>query len=328
VRIAAALWMAFVAGAATVGCGASTPPRAAAKVTTEPHWQDVFDSLPELFVVARPQLLRQDKVYGPLLRRTLVVAHDRSKIVASTHLLEAMEDAEQIVVGVRPDPPDRPGERGELVVVVRGVRADIDPGKLADDDGKLPWQPGPSAKTRELTCEQDDHGHPVGASLLELPGRTWVIATGAARNRARDAFAHPFGRPEMDLDATALAIVRIDGPSLVSHVHALRDLGSLGAVGRRLSYVMFALPPGGDGTVRATLSYADEDAAAFAEVTVREAVGAMARSQRPGFAWLASAKVDRPDKRVVLTAPHPPQLVDGLLKAGSLPLDANTPAPN
>jgi hypothetical protein len=83
--------------------------------------------------------------------------------------------------------------------------------------------------------------------------------------------------------------------------------------------VSFALPPGGDGVVRATLAYGDEDAAAFAEVTLQQVVGAIGRKKPPGWLWLGDATVDRPDKRVVVTAPLPGQLIDGLLKAGTAP---------
>ena len=295
-----------------------------AKAVTEPHWQDALDTLPELLVIVRPQAIRQDRVYGPLLKRAVAAAKNQSRVVAAIHPLETMEDAEEIVIGIHPDTPDQPGE---ILLVERGVPANVDPGKLADDDGQALWSPGPSGPVRELVRERDSGGHPVDASLFELPGRTWVVATGAARTRARDAFAHPFRRPALDLDPTALAIVRIDGPSLVSRVHALQDLGALGAVGRRLKSVTFTLPPGADGAVKATLGYADEDAAAFAEVTLREVVAAIGRTKRERLAWMATAKVERPDKRVVITAPLPPQLVDGLLSAGSAPLDLDVPAP-
>jgi hypothetical protein len=279
----------------------------------------VFDTTPELLVVVRPQALRKDKVYGPLMRRAMEVARERSRVVASTRALDAMEDAEEVIVGVRPDTPDHPGE---LVLVERGVRSDVDPGKLVDAEGRALWAPGPGGRVRELVRERDEHGATIAASLFELPGRTWVVVSGDARARAREAFAHPFDRPALDLDPNALAIVRIDGTSLVARVPALKDLGRLGAVGRRLGSVTLTLPPGGEGAVRAALTYQDEDAAAFAEVTLREAIDALARAKPERLAWLGSARVERPDKRVILTAPLPPHLVDALLHAGSAPLDA------
>lgn len=306
--------VALLAALGSVGaCASKPPPPPVSAAVAEPHWQDVFDTTPELLVVLRPKAITQDRIYGALLRRAIATARDRSSVVAATRFADAVEDADEVVMGLRPDTPDHPGE---LVLVARGVRADIDPGKLVDSEGHGFWSPGPSGAVRELVCEQDAHGHPVNASLFELPGRTWVIATGPARQRARDAFAHPFARPPMDLDASALAIVRIDGPSLVARIPFLQEYGGLAAAGRRLRSVTLTLPPGGQGSVQATLAYADEDAAAFAEVSIREHVEAVARQKPEGLAWIGSATVERPDTRVVLTAPLPPKLVDAFLSAG------------
>jgi hypothetical protein len=146
------------------------------------------------------------------------------------------------------------------------------------------------------------------------------------------------GRPMMDLDREALAVVRLDGPSLVARVRPLQGSGGLGAVGKRLQSVTFTLPRGGgaSGTsatsatseVSAALSYSSEEAAAFAEVAVREALGAVSRSKREGMAWLASARVERPERqgtRVVVTAPLPPALVDALLHAGNARMGESAP---
>jgi hypothetical protein len=312
-----------IAAAACLGllslAGCAAKPAAAPRESTlvEPQWQDLFDTMPELFIAVRPRRLRQDKVYGPLLTRAIEAARRQSRVVAATRALEAAEDADEVIAGARPGAPERPGE---LVVVARGVRADLDPGKLVDADGRALWAPGPSGRVRELARERDARGVETAASLFELPGRTWVIASDEARARARAVFAHPLNRPVLDLDRDALAIVRIDGPSLVQRVRPLQTTGGLAAVGRRLQSVTFVLPPGGAGAVRATLTYADEDAAAFAEVAVREAIAAVGRTRREGVAWLGAATVERPDRRVVVTAPLPPRLIEGLLHADTAPL--------
>src|SRR5208283_1593137 len=115
---------------------------------------------------------------------------------------------------------------------------------------------GPSGPTRELVRERDEHGATVGASLFELPGRTWVVVTGGARSRARDAFAHPAQRPPLQLaDPDSLAIVRVDGPSVVAHIPVLQDRGDLAAVGRHLRSLTVVLPPGGEGAIRFTFTY-------------------------------------------------------------------------
>jgi hypothetical protein len=309
---------------APLGCGGGPPPRPAQDAYAEPHWQDVFEATPECLVVVRAKAARADRVYGPLLRHVLEAAREQNKVVAATLALDAVGDAEELVIGLRPDTADVPGER---VLVARGVRADLDPGKLVDSDGVALWAPGPAGRVRELVRERDEQGHAVGASLFELPGRTWVIAQGDARVRAREAFAHPMNRPAMELDPQALAIIRIDGPSLVQHVRALQELGGLAAVGHHLRSVTFVLPPGSERALRATFAYAGDDDAALAEVATRQAVAQAARGgDKPAWLpWLASVHVDRRPKTVVLSAPVPAQLVEGLLQAGSAPLDGDVP---
>jgi hypothetical protein len=326
-RHAAAL-VACLAAVVPLGCAAPPSPRPVAKAIVEPRWQDVFETVPELLVVVRAKAAREDRVYGPLLRRALQLARERSGAVGSTHALEAMSDAEELVVGLRPDSVRGAGEQPEMVLVARGVRADIDPGKLTGDDGQLLWGPGPSGNVRELVQAGDAHGHPGSASLFELPGRTWVIAEGDARTRAREAFAHPSNRPGIDLDPQALAIIRVDGPSLVARVRPLQDLGGLAAIGRHLRALTIVLPPGADRAVRATWTYTDDDAAALSEVALGELVGAASRAGKAGWLrWIAGAKVERAQRSVVASAPLPPQLVDGLLQAGTAPLGVDPPPP-
>lgn len=274
----------------------------------EAHWQDVLETMPELLVVVRPKALRRDRVFGPLLRRAFEAARDRTVVVSATPL-EVIEDSDEVVVGVRPD---------EAIVALRGVRADVDPATIVDARGEKLWGPAPGAgSVRELV--RADPSAP--ASLFELPGRTWLIAGGEARARARDVFAHPFGRPPPRIDADALAIVRIDGRSVVSRVWQLGAHGALAAIGRKLQSVTFELRPGAEANVRTTLSYADEDSAAIAEVRARDVAAAFQRKRPAGGigAMLASATVERPEgKRVIVTAPIPPALVEGLLRADSV----------
>lgn len=307
---------------ATTACGSPPPPPVTHAETAEPRWQDVVDTIPELLVVVRPKALRDDRVYGPLLKRAIAAARQNSKVVDATQTLETIEDAEEVVVGWRPETHERPGE---MLFVERGVRADVDPGKLVDDGGQPLWTPGPAGATRELVRERDEHGAPVDASLFEIPGRTWLVVTGPARARARDALAHPAQRPPIQLDPTALALVRFDGPLLVSHIPLFQERGSLGAVGRHLGSVTLVLPPGNEGAVEAVFAYADDNAAAFSEVAFRDFSAEIARRKIERLAWLGAAKVERPDRRVIVTAPLPPQFVASLLYAGSAPMDLDVP---
>jgi hypothetical protein len=351
--------------APTFGCGASAPQVSTRTVAdSEPRWEDVIDTTPELLAIVFPTALRKDHVYGPLLRRAIDLVRERSRVVTETRALEAMEDAEEVIVGVRPDLPADAGvgsAAGEVIVVIRGVRADEDPAGLVDADGHPLWAPGPGGRVRELV--RSDTGSapagaaeaPVPASLFELPGRTWLIASGSARARARAAFARTASSPRVAArleglepnGIDTLAVLRMDGPSLVARVRALQSRSALGAVGRRLEAVTLelaagvaTLDPGPEAalarlrrTVRASFSYSDEDSAALAEETVRDALAAVARKRPDDLAWLASATVDRPSpgtgpgKSVVVTAPLPPQLVAALLHAGAASLDTPPPAP-
>jgi hypothetical protein len=306
-----------LAGAlSAVGCASKVAAPAAQARRAEPRWQDAFDDVPELLVVVRPAELRRDKVYGPLLRRAMELARQQNRVMSATPL-EAIEDAEEVVIGVYRSKQGGDDAAPDVVLVVVGVRADIDPATLVDGGGRPLWAQGPSGPVRELVRERDERGQPVAASLFELPGRTWVVASGEARSRARESFAHPFDKPAMDLDPTALAVARIDGPSLVGRVRALQTLGSHAAIGRRLRALTLRLPPGASGQVDLAFAYADEDAAAFAEVAAREAIEAIARRKPDRLEWLATASVDRLGKRLILKMPLPHSLVEGLLHGGS-----------
>jgi hypothetical protein len=312
------LLLVFLLSAGLVACGGHAPPPASSAKEHEARWQDVIDITPELLVVVRPKALRKDKVYGPLLSRAIDALRQRSRVVAATRVLDAIDDADEVIGGVRPD-PIVPG--GEMVVIVRGVRADIDPAKVVDPSGHVLWTPGPQGAVPELTRERDDLGQPVAASLFELPGRTWVIAAGGtARERAREAYAHPMGRAAINVDADALAVVRVDGPQLVKTLPGLQRYGQLEAIGHKLQWVVFTLPPGGEGVVKATLTYVDEDSASFAEVRWHDVVDAIGRTKPPKLLWMTSLKIDRTGKYVLLSAPLPPQLIDGLLHAGQAAL--------
>jgi hypothetical protein len=346
----------FAAAASVVAftaCGGWETPPPAPTAEAEPRWEDAFEARPKLLAVVYPTALRSDPVYGPLLRRAIELVREQSPVVAETRALDAMEDAEEVVIGVRPDTQER---AGEIVVAVRGVRADIDPATLVDGEGRPLWGPGPTGRVRELVRTEGPEA-PVPASLFELPGRTWVIASGDARPRARSAFVRPTGRPPLELEpnSEALVTLRIDGPSLVARIRPLQSSGALGTVGRGLEAVTLELGAGSatpdagpDREIRASLRYANEAVAAAAEGTVREILAAIARKRPDDLAWLASARVDRPRSsdphppsggaggggagrdaaRVVLTAPLPSRLVGALLHAGAATLTGESaPSP-
>ena len=318
--------------APTATRAAKGAPPARTDAVVEARWEDVFDEIPEVLVVVRPQSLCQDRIYGPLFRQAVRLARERSKVVAATRMAEPLEDAEEIVLGIRAAGVDRPAE---LLLVESGVRADVDPARLVDDEGAPVWAPGPSGlagPVRELVHDGTSPARPergpdqdLAASLFELPGRTWVIASGPARARAREVFAHPVSRAPFALDPRALALVRIDGASLVSHVEQLRGGGALSPVGHGLVSTLVSLPPGADHAVRVVLDYAEDDAALDAESTLRDAFAALGRSKLATLHWLGDAKVERTRRSVAATAPLPPNLIDALLSAGGAPVPPQIP---
>ncbi len=183
--------------------------------------------------------------------------------------------------------------------------------------------PASRARARASPAGAREEGDDPDASLFELPGtHVGHRLGGPARDRARDAFAHPSSRPAAALAFAnqALAFVRVDGASLVSHVQQLRGHGALSIVGSKLASALLSLPPGAEHSLRVVLDYADEDAALAAEGVLREvfsALGRIGKKSQPTLAWLGNAKVERTGRSVVATAPLPPELIDALLSASS-----------
>ncbi len=292
------------------------PPRPSATATAA-RLEDVFTLKPDLLAVVRPRSVREDRVYGPLFRQAIRLARQQSKVVAATRLAESLEDADEVVLGLSNDPR-------EVVLVENGVRADIDPAKLVDDEGVPLFRPGPTGPPRELVHhrqarkgEAEDAADDEGMSLFELPGRTWVIASGSAAGRARDVLAvHPGGFQPLGYGERSLAFVRIDGPALVSHVSQLRGKGMLAPVGHDLVSALLSLPPGATHALEVTLQYGTDEATLEAESTLKDTFGALGRSHSAMFSWLGEAKVEHTSRSVVVTAPLPPTLTDALLGAG------------
>jgi hypothetical protein len=138
------------------------------------------------------------------------------------------------------------------------------------------------------------------------------------------------------LDEQALALVRIDGASLVANVAQLRGPGALSALGQGLHSALLSLPPGADHALRVTLEYASDAEGANAESVLRDTFGALGRSGKPALAWLGVAKVERDGRSVRVAAPLPDALTDALLgltsgrpgSSGSSSGSSASPAPD
>ncbi len=299
----------------------ATAPRRAAP-DTSPSWEDAFLRPPQLVVAFRPKALRRDPVYGALLDKALALLRARSRVVNATRAIDVVEDADEVIFGMSSATDRAEGEgpaRDEMVAVVLGVRADIDPAALVDSAGRPLWSPGPSERVRELVRETDADGETVDASLFELPGRAWVMASGSARARLREAWARPHVRPPppaLPGADEAIAFARLDGPSLVARVPLLRRPAALAPIGHRLRNVTFEVAPGVTA-LEARFVYADDESASAAESRLSDAVAAIGREklEKPNWlAWLGGARVARsdPPASVEVTAPLPARWVDAI----------------
>ncbi len=314
----------FAAGSAILACSHGSRPAAAGALRREARWQDLFATIPDVMVTLRPQALRRDPLCGALLERSIELARMQSPVVAATRAFDAIGDAEEVVIGTSASETAR---QDDFVVVVRGVRGDIDPVTLVDSEGRALWSPGPSGAVRELlrrfdqtdSIARDASGKtergreatpsPDDASLFELPGRTWGIAVGRARQRAREAFSQPGGSAKSPpIDLRFLASVRIAGPVLVAGARALQEDGGLAAVGRRLRALTLALPaegfpeenkrPASGRHVQLTLSYPEEHAAESAEAALHRVIAAFANVEAA-----KRGRVNVPTERVPTSEP-------------------------
>ncbi|MCL2447360.1 MAG: hypothetical protein FWD17_00280 [Polyangiaceae bacterium] len=335
------------AGIVAGGCVAGARPKAPSPAAPpEPSWADAFRPAPPILLAFHPRLLEADPLYGPLLRKALALARLRSPMAAAIHALDAVEDADEVVCGLRPLPGE-PFDSGDLLVAIVGVRADIDPEALVDTAGHRLWSPGPPGRVRELVrtstaegAEAEASGGVSGpgervepdafeASLFELPGRAWVIASGREATRTRDTFARAEARPPVLFDEEALAQLRIDGPSLGAHVPFLRGASALAPIGRKLREVDVTLggreghPESEIPSVGAVFTYADAGAAAASRAVMRDAVAAIARKRPDGLAWLAGLVVTSAGRDaatdVVLSLPLPAELLAALRSAAEPP---------
>lgn len=323
-RAALALTLLSLAGAA--GCGPSARPPPPARQDTSPQWADVFDGTPDLYAVLRPQAIKRDAVYGALWTTVLRFAQAQHLLHGQT-ALEVAEGAEEIVVGINPG--------DDAAIVFRGVPASLDPRRMTDASGH-PLFRLVDDKGRAPEYEPLDRKNAAPGSVFVLPDRTWVVAVGDARPRARQAFASPFGRPAPKVDRSALAAVRFGE----SFVQAPRYVKSpvWGPLTRKLAAATLALLPGKGGLV-VTLHYGDEDATAWAEMHAKRLVDELAAlapeaaPRRPGprpdpgplegrFAWLKGTVVEREGNAVRVRLAIPARLLEELPNASArdLPL--------
>lgn len=302
----------------TTSCGPNdgAAPAAPRRELT-PQWQDVFDGIPEVYAVVRPQAIKRDAVYGQFWKSLLRVAQAKTPMRGATSL-EALEGCDEIVIGIR---RDQQGE--DAAMVFRGVPASLDPTKMTDATGRSLLRLV-DARAKVPEYEWIDRQSTASGSLFILPDRTWVGTIGEARARARQAFASPFGRPAPKIDPEALAIVRLDAATFLSGPRFEKSQ-IFGPLTRKLRALTVSLKPGKAGVV-GMLQYADEDASAFAEMHVKRVFEELSHVEpRRGGAsldWLKTAQVGHDGSAVVVKVAIPTRLLEDLPNAtgADLPL--------
>jgi hypothetical protein len=261
-----------------------------------------------------------------MLRRTIELAHEQ-RATSGTLVLDAIEDTDEVIVELGDwSESEDPSER-ELVLVLHGVPADLDPARLIDSDGHPLWSPGPNGPVAELIHERDPDGRANPASLFELPDRTWLVVSDAARARARNAFLRPRGTPPPSFAPDSLLSIRVDGPSLASHVPLLQSSGPLSGIGRDLRSVTLDLltpvaAPGAPSEhevrrdMRAILAYPTGRAAQDAGDALGPMLAVVGRLKPTGLAWLAGTAVQVSGTSVMLSQTVPTDLLAEALQAG------------
>ncbi len=303
-----ALALALSLAMSLVGCGEAKAPEKPKVDLSSPVAEDTFDALSPILLVVRPQAMRKDPVFGPLVSALSRVAATRGG--SGARELEALESAEEVLVSIDRGEVLRAHREGEDlspqsgIVVLRGVRADLAPEKILDGEGRVLVGQG---RPRGRATEHEGLGRDL--SLFVLPARTWVVAFGEAVPRSRVVLTSPRHRAAPRLDQAALLVLRLEGRSLVDAVPRLEH-GEL-ALGRRLEDLTLILKPGRGGLVL-TLAYADEDAALWAESTLARLVVAFSRKLEGPLSWLGTATVVRDGAQVRARVEVPARLVEAL----------------
>lgn len=313
------------AGVALAGCAEPRPAVTAQRRPLEPSWEALFSPMPELCIVLRPRAIARDPVYGTFFKNLLRLARAESRIGGDI-ALRATEEAEEIVVGLGGAHAD---PRSDAVAVLRGVPADLDPERITDARGEplLRRLDGPSV-AREYdvvrSVDTDPASDDVSASVFVLPERTWVVALGRARMRARQLFASPRRARRPELEPDALAVLRIDAATFVRR-RRLDESATFGPLVKKIVDGTVALDPAKAGA-RIVLRYEDDAASAAAEQSAKAWISELTKpapsgeADARGFQWLQGARISRARQSMIVRFDLPARLLDELPHASGAEL--------
>lgn len=269
-----------------------------------PHYQDAMAPAPAVEVVLRPQAFKRDPLYGELFKTLMRLAQARTPTRRAT-MLEAASGSDEIIVSIGKSAEGPEGT--DAVFVLRGVPANLDVGALTDPRGQLLFRVVDGrASVTEYEWVMGDARDEAG--VFVLPERTWVIAAGAARKRARLAFASPTNRPTHDSDPRPLAMAQF----YASAYRPRRGLppGTVAVITKDLRLVTLALMPGQGGLV-AALEYETGRAAADAYAHIARLAPQLSAADAR-FRWLAGAAIRHEGQRVAVNIAIPARLLEEL----------------
>lgn len=282
---------ALIGGAA---CGGE-PPKPPPRQESGPSWTDVFAATPDIYIVIRPASLKKDQLYGSFWRSLVSAAQARGLSRGAT-MVEAVEGAQEIIVGVN---------QSEAALILRSVPARLDPTTIAGEDGKPLFHAVSDERKKLVEYEVTDKRIAATGGLFVLPDRTWVGVLGQGRDRARSRFASPMNQPAPSVSATALASARLGGAFL----RLFERHPTYGPLTKKLTSATIELQPGGAGVVIA-LAYSEADATAYGEMQAKKITAELAKDK--DRAWLKDAKIAYEGNTVFVRVAVPPRLIEEL----------------
>ena len=303
--------VARAAVALAAALAAMTPSCASLRHTSPPSDTPLTRTLAadaDLRVIVHPRYLRRDPVYGALARHIIDAVRARNSLFDSVRLIDAFESADAVQLSV-----SDASDASDVIVVLFGVRADIDPARITTGEGTK-WSRGPRG---DVTTYEPVRGSPY--RLYVLPGRTWVVGNAATL----DARIEPLRGVELVVPADegcdgSLACILLGGPQ------------ALGMLQRRaprltnaLDRVIVALRERNEG-LRIRLEYRTASNASAAARLLEHTADLLADKARRGgedldvlanLAWLGTAKIDRIDAHVQLDVRLPPKMLETIKSA-------------